>query len=72
MSKTKKSLPSLSLSASFSELEEITTWFQGEDFDLDQALKKYQRGMELVKACKEQLKEAENKILKMNKSAEDL
>ena len=41
----------INLSKAFAELEEINTWFQGEDFDLEEALKKYQRGMELVAAC---------------------
>ena len=46
----------------YQELEEINEWFQGEEIDLDEALKKYERGMELVKKCQERLKEAENKF----------
>jgi len=46
----------------YQELEEINEWFQGEDIDLDEALKKYERGIELVKKCQERLKEAENKF----------
>jgi len=46
----------------YQELEEINEWFQGEDIDLDEALKKYERGIELVKKCRERLKEAENKF----------
>jgi exodeoxyribonuclease VII small subunit len=33
----------------FQELEEINEWFQREDIDLDQALQKYERGIELMK-----------------------
>lgn len=60
----------VSLSKSFQELEAINTWFQGDEFDLEEALKKYTRGMELVKACEEQLKEVENKILEIKKRSE--
>ena len=30
---------------SFKRIEEINEWFQGEDIDLDEALKKYKEGM---------------------------
>ncbi len=46
----------------YKELEKINDWFQSEDIDLDEALKKYERGMELVKQCRQRLKEAENKF----------
>ncbi len=57
----------VNLSKAFEELEGINAWFQGEDFELEEALKKYTRGMELVKAAEEQLKEAENKITEIKK-----
>ena len=60
----------INLSKAFEELEEINAWFQGEDFDLEAALKKYTRGMELVHACEEQLKQAENKIIEIKKRSE--
>lgn len=47
---------------SYQEIEEINEWFQGEDIDLDEALKKYERGMELVGKCRERLKETENRF----------
>lgn len=46
----------------YKEIEEINQWFQGEDIDLEEALTKYERGMELIQKCKERLKEAENKF----------
>ena len=46
----------------YQEIEEINKWFQQEELDLNEALEKYKRGMELIKKCKEQLKEAENKF----------
>jgi exodeoxyribonuclease VII small subunit len=51
----------------YKEIEEINEWFQGEDIDLDEALKKYEKGMELIAKCKERLKEAENKFEEIKK-----
>lgn len=55
----------------YEEIEAINEWFQQEDIDLDEALKKYKRGMELVKLCKERLKEAENKFETVKKEFEE-
>lgn len=46
----------------YEEIEEINEWFQGEDIDLDKALERYEKGMELIRKCKERLREAENKF----------
>lgn len=54
-------------SEAFREIEEINEWFQREDIDLDEALQKYERGMELIKKCKERLKQAENKFEEIKK-----
>lgn len=51
----------------YQEIEKINEWFQEEDIDLDEALEKYKRGMELIKKCKEDLKEAENKFEEIKK-----
>lgn len=51
----------------YQEIEEINDWFQREDIDLDDALKKYERGMKLIKKCKERLKETENKFQEIKK-----
>lgn len=52
------------------ELEAITAWFEGTDIDLDEALGKFERGMELASSLKKQLGEVENKIEKIKKSFE--
>lgn len=54
----------------YQEIEEINEWFQGEDIDLEEALQKYKRGMELVQKCKARLKEAENKFEEIRKDYE--
>lgn len=44
------------------ELENIMVQLQDESLDIDIALKHYQRGLELVKALEDYLKNSENKI----------
>jgi len=51
----------------YQEIEEINEWFQEEDIDLDEALKKYERGMMLIQKCKERLKKSENKFEEIKK-----
>lgn len=46
----------------YQEVEEINEWFQGEEIDLDEALQRYEKGMELISKCKDRLKHAENKF----------
>lgn len=57
MTKTNQSYEALN-----SELEAIMLELQNEDLDIDLALKHYERGLELVKALENYLKNAENKI----------
>ncbi|MDA1038336.1 MAG: exodeoxyribonuclease VII small subunit [bacterium] len=54
-------------SHSFSELEEITEWFEGDDVDLEKGLKKFERGLELAKQCKDMLKDVENHVEEIKK-----
>jgi len=51
----------------YQEIEDINEWFQREDIDLDEALQKYEKGMELIKKCNQRLKEAENKFEEIKK-----
>ncbi len=44
------------------ELDDIMLKLQGEDLDVDAALKYYERGLELVKQLESYLKTAENKV----------
>ena len=50
----------------FEELENIAQWFETSDVDLQIGLQKYERGMELIKNFKSQLKDVENKIKKVS------
>ncbi len=51
----------------YQEIEKINEWFQGEDIDLDEALQKYERGLDLINKCKKRLEESENKFEEIKK-----
>lgn len=57
----------LTFAESFAELEAITEWFETGDIDLDEGLKKFERGLELAKFCKEKLGEVETKVVELKK-----
>ncbi len=52
----------INFAKAFEELEAITEWFERDGADLDEGLKKFERGLELAKQCKEKLSEVENKV----------
>jgi len=54
------------------QLEEINTWFQNEDFNLDEGLTKLKAGKELIKKCRIRLREVENEFVHIKQEfAED-
>lgn len=53
----------INFTKAFEELEGITEWFDSEDqLDLDEGLKKFERGLELAGDLKKKLSEVENKV----------
>lgn len=54
-------------SDAFAELEEITSWFERGETDLDEGLKKFERGLELAALCKKRLAETENIVTELKK-----
>lgn len=55
------------------EIVKINEWFQQENIDLDEALESYEKGMELVeliKKCKERLRESENRLEEIKRKYE--
>lgn len=62
MTSKKKSGKKFNFAKAFQELEEITEWFESDGTDLDEGLKKFERGLELAQQCKKKLKEVENKV----------
>ena len=55
--------------SAFKELEAINEWFSGEDVDIDLALTKFKRGMEVAKEIESRLKEVENEFKKVKKAS---
>jgi exodeoxyribonuclease VII small subunit len=56
-----------SFGEAFQELEEITAWFERGDVDLDEGLKKFERGLELAGICKGKLTDVENTVIALKK-----
>lgn len=52
------------------ELDTILTQLQTDDFDIDQALKLYERGIVISKQLETYLKDAENTVTKLKASFE--
>ena len=48
--------------AKLKELEAITEWFESDDVELDAALSKFERGMQLAGELKKDLQEIENRV----------
>lgn len=57
----------LTFAEAFKELEALTEWFETEEVDLDEGLKKFERGLELSQICKKKLQEVENKVTTLKK-----
>jgi len=59
--------------ASIKTLEEINSWFQNEDFNLDDGLQKLKLGKDLIKKCRGRLQQVENEFVKIKQEfAEDI
>ena len=65
MSSTKK----LNLEKSLADLEELVEELESGDLPLEKALKKFEEGIKLTRGCQAALKEAEQKVEILLKSA---
>lgn len=61
-SSTTVGLDDFDFAASMGELENITAYLESADVDLDEAIKKFERGSKLAKELKDYLANAENTI----------
>ena len=52
---------------SYAELQKIVEWFESEDIDLEDGIKKFEEGAKIIKELKEYLSKMENKIKELNK-----
>lgn len=55
----------------FKELEDIVQWFEASEVDLEEGLKKFERGLELAKKCRSRLSEVENKVTRIKEKFSD-
>lgn len=53
------------------ELEELVSWFEQDNLDIEQAISKFEIGSELAGSIKKDLGELENKITVLKKSFEE-
>ena len=60
-----------SYSEALKELEEITNYLESSEVDLDEAIKKFDRGSELAQKIEEHLLKAENKIYSIKNKSVD-
>lgn len=56
--------------AAMKELEEINSWFQQSDLDLEEALVKLKRGKELISLCQGRLKKVETEFIEIKEELE--
>ncbi|MFA6522580.1 MAG: exodeoxyribonuclease VII small subunit [Patescibacteria group bacterium] len=56
----------------FAELENLTQWFETEEVDVEEGIKKFERGLELASLCKARLAEVENKVTELKKKYQQL
>lgn len=52
------------------EIENILAWFDSEEVDISEALKKYEKGLASISELEEYLKAAKVKVTKINKKFE--
>ncbi len=55
----------------FKELEDIVRWFESTEVDLEEGLKKFERGLELAKKCRERLADVESKVTRIKEKFTD-
>lgn len=62
---SKKKVEDMTFEEALAELEEIVQELEKNNIELEKALDQYQRGIELSKYCREQLKNAEKMVAKV-------
>ena len=56
------------LEEAFAKLEETVEVLEREDISLEESFKEYQKGMELLKKCRETIDRVEKKVLILNEN----
>lgn len=52
----------------YQDLQKIVEWFEQEDIDLEEGIKKFEEGSELTRQLKEYLQTMDNKIKELKKN----
>jgi exodeoxyribonuclease VII small subunit len=68
---TAKDAKKANFAEAFKELEEIVQWFESTEVDLEEGLKKFERGLELAKKCRSRLADVENKVARIKEKFSD-
>lgn len=56
-----------SFAEQFAELEKITAWFEKGEVEIEEALKKFERGLELSESLQKYLAGVEQRVVEMKK-----
>ena len=65
MAKSVKKEPPVDFEAAMSELESLVEKMEQGEFSLEESIKQFERGMELVRNCQKSLRAAEQKVLQL-------
>lgn len=57
----------INIGKKLAQLDEIVKWFESSEVDVDKALIKYQKGLELIEELNVHLKTAQIKVEKINR-----
>lgn len=60
-----------SLTQDLAELDELMAWFEQDDFELEQAIAKFETANKLADSIRQRLTELENKITVLKENFED-
>lgn len=66
----KASEKEITLEENFAKLEETIASLEAEDISLEEAFTAYSKGMELLKACNEQIDQVEKKVLILSENGD--
>ena len=58
------------LEENFSELEQVIRNLENREISLEDSFKEYQKGMQLIKSCRETIDRVEKKMLKISENGE--
>lgn len=70
--KPEKKSDEFNFNEAYAELEKIVAWFERDDLDLEEGLKKFERGLELAKRCKERLNQVSRNVEEISAKFGDL